>query len=131
MKYILNVMFFTAFFTPFVYGESTVKYNIHLASYHFNRDYYWNEKNYGAGIEYGDNTYVSTGYFRNSYNKNSLYVITGILCSNLQMFLGVATGYPKHLNSVTNLRIIGGISKTFNSVKLTLNNRFVGVSVVF
>lgn len=132
MKYLLIFLFIILPICSPVYSEeSELRYNIHLASYHFNRDYDWNEENYGLGVEYGGETYTGVGYFRNSYAEDSFYILQGIEYAGIQLFVGVSSGYPEYLQDFSNLRVIAGVSKTFKNVKLTLNSTFIGVSITF
>lgn len=76
-----------------------------LASYHVNplRDGY-NEKNFGAGVEYQDgDLLVTAGGYRNSFNRNSAYAMIGGLPINFGPFriggvVGLVNGYPRMNN---------------------------------
>lgn len=73
-----------------------------LGSYHVNplRDGY-NEKNFGLGLEYQDgDLLITAGGYRNSFDKNSAYVMVGALPIEVGPFkiggtVGLVTGYPR------------------------------------
>lgn len=52
-------------------GANALDLTIPLGSYHFDRSKNWQEKNWGLGVNYRN--YVA-GYYKNSYNRDSLYI---------------------------------------------------------
>ncbi len=71
-----------------------------LASYHFNRDRQYNERNFGLGIErrLSDDWSVSTGFYKNSFYRDSLYALASYTSARLAgwrlgVVFGGVTGY--------------------------------------
>ena len=115
--------------------ESEYKFNIHLASYHFNRDYDWNEKNYGFGVEkHTDSVYFGVGYFKNSYNEDSFYLSIGVdtvMFNSVEigLFSGIASGYSQHNRGVGDFILIGGISISKEGISIELTPKFISLSL--
>jgi len=75
-------------------GCTALAIGIHLATYHFDRDLTYKEFNPGAYVACDGYT---VGGYRNSENKNSVYVgyqFTNVL-GPIDIFLGAATGYSR------------------------------------
>lgn len=130
MKYITLSFIFALLFSPLSYSkESDIKYQIHLASYHFDRSKQRNEENYGIGIEYGKNAYLSTGYYFNSDYKDTFYLVGGYDIDlggvTFGYFGGAATGYREKAS------FIGGFRFTYNTVSVLFTPTVLTLSLRF
>lgn len=76
-----------------------------VTSYHFDRSKEYNERNGGIGLErrYSDNWSGSVGYFRNSFNRDTLYLFAGYTPIRyrdwrLGVVFGGVTGYDNRVS---------------------------------
>ena len=117
--------------------------DVHLASYHFNRDGYyqdgeqhdWNEKNFGLGVtyQYHENVQLMGGFFDNSYHTHSNYAAINFHANyNIKsliikpgVLIGGVTGYedtPMNENSwVRTVTPMAGPNLSIGTKKLLLN----------
>ena len=102
---------------------------INTVSHHFNPAHEYNERNWGAFYECRNGSLgLQTGYYRNSFYKDTLYLV-GIYQPltlgpvDLGGFIGPATGYSK------NLVLIAGAVVTLNVTKEASVQAIVAPSV--
>jgi tetrahydromethanopterin S-methyltransferase subunit B len=75
-----------------------------VTSFHFDRNKDYNEKNLGLGIErrFSETWSASTGYFRNSFNRDTVYVFAGytpieVYGWRVGMVGGAVSGYDRRI----------------------------------
>lgn len=76
-----------------------------VTSFHFDRNKDYNEKNLGIGIErrFSEEWSASTGYFRNSFDRDTVYVFAGYTPMRIAgwrtgVVFGAVTGYENRVS---------------------------------
>jgi len=131
------VLLVLAFFTAATFAQ-TRSAVLHVGSYHFDRSQDWNEQNYGLGYryQYNANWSYQTGFYKNSYSRDTLYAIVQhewrIFGVQAGAFAGFVTGYDAPIaaglmasSKNFTLRLVPPISsQTTGVISLELNKAF-------
>lgn len=80
--------------------------DIHGTSVHLNAEVQYNEQNPGIGVtSYEGRRFYTTGVYRNSHNKESIYVGAGIQKGAFGILAGLASGYPAGIVPILSPRL--------------------------